>query len=162
MEGKTYSILRSSRKTGETTETVIETGLTWEVADSTRTSHGAGGLVQPFVTKYYGTALANSIDEPLDTVTTKQRFGLVQPEWNGYRLDIRFRMLQPHELAAASSFPPEYPFVGTKSDVVKQIGNAVPPLLAQALIFELLKDYQPAKKATVTEFPAKEEPEAIA
>jgi DNA (cytosine-5)-methyltransferase 1 len=110
------------------------------------TSHGAGGLVEPYLTKYYGTGGAASLDEPLDTVTTKDRFGLVQPEWNGYRLDIRFRMLQPHELAAASTFPKSYPFTGTKSEVVKQIGNAVPPMMAKALLVELLRDYASATK----------------
>jgi site-specific DNA-cytosine methylase len=56
----------------------------------------------------------------------RDRFGLVQPVIDGYVLDIRFRMLQPHELAAATSFPKEYQFVGKKEDVVKQIGNAWP------------------------------------
>lgn len=36
MTGRTYSIIRSSRKDQKTTETVIETGLDWETADSTR------------------------------------------------------------------------------------------------------------------------------
>jgi hypothetical protein len=36
MTGRTYSIIRSSRKGQKTTETVIETGLAWETADSTR------------------------------------------------------------------------------------------------------------------------------
>ena len=41
----------------------------------------------------------------LDTITTKDRFGLVEPCSDGETVyDIRFRMLQPHELAAAMSF----------------------------------------------------------
>lgn len=36
MTGRTYSILRSSRQTGKTVETVVETGLSWEVADKQR------------------------------------------------------------------------------------------------------------------------------
>jgi DNA (cytosine-5)-methyltransferase 1 len=103
-------------------------------------------LAEPYITKYYGTALANGVDEPLDTVTTKDRFGLVQPEFNGYRLDIRFRMLQPHELARAQGFPDDYKFQGTKSDMVKQIGNAVPVGLAKSLITSLLEDYKPKEK----------------
>lgn len=52
------------------------------------------GLVEPFLTKYYGTATgAQSVTEPLDTVTAKARFALVQPIVNGWKLDIRFRML---------------------------------------------------------------------
>lgn len=41
-------------------------------------------------------------------------------------LDVLFRMLRPRELARAQSFPPGYKFIGTVSDIVKQIGNAVP------------------------------------
>lgn len=104
-------------------------------------------LVEPYLTKYNGTGLANSVDEPLDTVTSRDRFGLVQPEWNGYRLDIRFRMLQPHELARAQGFPKDYKFQGTKSDIVKQIGNAVPVNLAKSLISALLEDYKSKLKS---------------
>ena len=49
-------------------------------------------------------------------------------------MDIRFRMLQPHELARAMSFPDGYQFNGTREQVVKQIGNAVPVALAKALV----------------------------
>jgi DNA (cytosine-5)-methyltransferase 1 len=113
----------------------------------TITTKARMALAEPCIVKYYGTAKAATVDEPLDTVTTKDRFGLVQPEMNGYRLDIRFRMLQPHELASAQGFPNDYKFTGTKSDVVKQIGNAVPVHLAQALCASLLEDYAPKLKA---------------
>jgi DNA (cytosine-5)-methyltransferase 1 len=43
-----------------------------------------------------------------------------------YLFDIRYRMLAPHELAAAQGFPSSYIFQGTKGEIVKQIGNAVP------------------------------------
>ena len=92
-------------------------------------------LCEPFVVKYYGTAGANSIHEPLDTVTTKDRFLLVEPSTGATvaELDIRFRMLQPSELAAAHSFPPDYQFTGNKAQVVKQIGNSNPTELTAAL-----------------------------
>ncbi len=92
------------------------------------------GLVEPFIVKYYGTANANSINEPLDTVTTKDRFVLVEPKTGRAvaEIDILFRMLQPHELAAAMSFPKDYQFMGNRGDQVKQIGNAVPVQLARA------------------------------
>jgi len=104
----------------------------------TITSQGAGGLVEPFLVEYYGTGAASSVDEPLKTQTGRDRFGLVQPlvfesEGKKYLLDIRFRMLQPHELARAMSFPKGYRFVGNREQVVKQIGNAVPVGLAAAL-----------------------------
>lgn len=91
-------------------------------------------LIEPFLVAYYGTGGALSVDAPLDTITARDRFGLV----NGSILDIRFRMLQPHELAAAMSFPKDYVFKGTREQRVKQIGNAVPVRLAEALCFASL------------------------
>ena len=108
------------------------------------TSHGAGAVVEPFIAKYYGTGGAVPIGEPLDTVTGKDRFALVEPglvqdeAGNVYALDIRFRMLQPHELAAAMSFPADYEFTGNKSEQVKQIGGAVAVETATALCREIL------------------------
>ncbi len=51
-----------------------------------------------------------------------------------FRLEIRFRMLHWRELARAQSFPDEYRFNGTDGEKVKQIGNAVPPALARAIV----------------------------
>lgn len=104
---------------------------------STITCSGAIALVQPYLVKYFGTANGSSLEEPLGTLTTKDRYALVCPEVhvNGERARIRmrWRMLQPHELARGQSFPEGYQFVGNKTQVVKQIGNAVPPELAHAL-----------------------------
>lgn len=91
---------------------------------------GAISLIEPFIVQYYGNGSARSVQSPLDTVTTKDRFALVEAG----ALDIGFRMLQPHELAAAMSFPDGYRFAGTKTDAVRQIGNAVPVRTARALI----------------------------
>jgi DNA (cytosine-5)-methyltransferase 1 len=90
---------------------------------------GAIALVEPFLVSFYGNGGAQSIGVPLLTVTTHDRFRLVQPS----ALDIRFRMLRPHELAAAMGFPAGYQFAGTKTDAVRQIGNAVEVHQAQAL-----------------------------
>ncbi|MBL9174385.1 MAG: DNA cytosine methyltransferase, partial [Verrucomicrobiales bacterium] len=47
--------------------------------------------------------------------------------------------LSPRELARAQGFRDNYEFTGTKSDVVRQIGNAVPRNLAKALVRGVLK-----------------------
>lgn len=105
---------------------------------------GAISIVEPFMIKFYGNEKgAESINDPIDTIPTKDRFGLVRG-WiveigkEKYILDIRFRMLQPHELAAGMGFPPEYKFAGNKSEKIKQIGNAVSPKLSEALIYSAL------------------------
>ena len=90
---------------------------------------GAISLIQPLIMEYYGNGQCRPVTEPLGTVTCKERFALVKQE----DCRIGFRMLQPHELAAAQSFPDWYKFTGTKADVVKQIGNAVCPKVAAAL-----------------------------
>ncbi len=56
-------------------------------------------------------------------------------------LDIRTRMLQPHELAKAHSLD-DFKFTGSKEDQTKQIGNSVPKKLAEAHAYMLLKNYQ--------------------
>ena len=98
--------------------------------------------------KYYGTADAASVDAPLNTVTAKHRFGLGQPiieiEGERYVLDILFRMLQPHELAAAQGFRPGYKFSGNKTEQIKQIGNAVPRRLARAIVAAVLSQGRPS------------------
>ena len=106
----------------------------------TVTGVDAWAVCEPFLVKYYGAGVAASLDEPLDTVTTNDRFGLVLPLVNGDKIlvDIRFRMLQPSELSAAMSFPKSYKFTGNRRDTVKQIGNAVPVQTAKALIGALL------------------------
>jgi DNA (cytosine-5)-methyltransferase 1 len=107
-------------------------------------------LVEPVLTSYYGTLNVSPVSEPLPTVTTKDRFALVMPVVNGRALDIRLRMLKPHELARAMSFGDDYKFAGNQGDKVKQIGNAWPVRLGQALISAILDEYaaaRPKKKA---------------
>lgn len=95
-------------------------------------------LCEPFVIEYYGSGSGmqgQDINRPLPTVTCRDRFGVVQQ----YGLDILYRMLQPHELAAAMSFPSDYHWTGNKSDVVRQIGNAVPVGVSKAILKSLIQ-----------------------
>ncbi|PSH43226.1 DNA methyltransferase [Yersinia pseudotuberculosis] len=107
----------------------------------------AGGLhigeVRAFLLKYYGNEKEGvSLNGPLHTVTTNDRFGLVTVEGIDYQIvDIGMRMLQPHELYAAQGFPNWYiidrDYTGTKYAKDKQVarcGNAVPPPFAEALV----------------------------
>lgn len=106
---------------------------------STVATTGSIGMVEPFIVEYYGQGGAVPLDIPLHTVTTKNRFGVVEgrtlmlPDGRSFRLDITHRMLTARELAAATSFPENYVFCGGDTAAKKQIGNAVPPVLAEAL-----------------------------
>lgn len=166
-------------------------------------------LVEPLLAPYYGSGsgtTCKSTRAPLDTVTTKARFGLVTPVTHddrssrarsldeplptvtgahrgelafltaqfgerkgqaprvrhvgepiptvcaqghtdlvaaGRDYDILFRMLEPHELAAAMGFrddESDYEFVGTKTEQIKQIGNAVPVNSAAALVRAIMEE----------------------
>jgi DNA (cytosine-5)-methyltransferase 1 len=101
------------------------------------------GEVRAFLLKYYGNEKEGvSLNDPLHTVTTNDRFGLVTVEGIDYQIvDIGMRMLQPHELYAAQGFPDWYiidqDFRGVKYAKDKQVarcGNAVPPPFAEALV----------------------------
>lgn len=72
-------------------------------------------------------------DKPAPTVTARgdNRGGVViLPHPNGKR------RMSCRELASVQSFPVDYEFVGNNSSVYRQIGNAVPPLLAYAIAKE--------------------------
>ena len=100
-------------------------------------------LAQPFLVEYYGNGGARNVDEPLPTVTTHDRFALVLPDLFPWGLDIRYRMLQPRELAAAMGFPESYEIAGNKTETTKQIGNAVPVNLARSLCEQVLSERDP-------------------
>lgn len=88
------------------------------------------------IVEYYGTGAARPVTEPLPTITCVDRFALIQARGG----DVLFRMLQPHELAAAQGFPSHYKVTGNKREQVKQIGNAVPVNLGTAVILSALSE----------------------
>lgn len=49
------------------------------------------------------------------------------------------RSITPREAARIQGFDDDFRFLGTKSEICKQIGNAVPPLLAKALAQAILR-----------------------
>ena len=106
----------------------------------------AGGThvaeVRAFLLKYYGTDQDPKLREPLHTVTTKDRFGLVTVHGVNYQIvDIGMRMLSPRELFRAQGFPDSYVIDqlpdGTKiskSHQIRLCGNSVCPDVASALV----------------------------
>lgn len=121
------------------------------------------GHVVAFLVKYYGQSIVAGLAEPAHTVTTKDRFGLVQIETEcgpqtGVAItiggepfviaDIGMRMLTARELFGAQGFAPAYviafgvflyaggkPFNRrlTATAQIRMVGNSVSPPLARAL-----------------------------
>lgn len=88
-------------------------------------------VVPPFLASYYGQISLAETVEPLPTVTTRDRHALIIPprieEADIERIipECGFRMLEPHELKLAMSFPDDYIVLGNDRQQVWQIGNAV-------------------------------------
>src|SRR6516165_7969783 len=84
----------------------------------------------------------HSVDDPAPTICAQGRVQLVEPIIKGREFDIRFRMFEPKELARAMGFSDAetaYEFAGNKTEITKQIGNAVAVNLAAALVGALMQ-----------------------
>lgn len=93
----------------------------WEV-DTGQNSVLGGGKVVRYV---------RSCDRPAGTVTTK-----AASQWVLRRGDER-RKITAIEAAGLQTFRADYPWVGNTEDQLRQIGNAVPPLLAAHVLSAL-------------------------
>lgn len=92
-----------------------------------REEHGSDFLVP-----YYGNERGGrSLDRPIGTLTTVDRYALV-------RGDVG-RMLTVAEMLRLSSFPEGYPLCGTRRERTKLVGNAVPPRLAQHVVASVME-----------------------
>lgn len=89
----------------------------------------------------------HDIDQPTPTIAATGHINLVEatPTY-----DILFRMLEPHELAAAMGFnteDQEYEFAGTKTEKIKQIGNAVSVAKMKACVGAIMSDAAPKRRS---------------
>ena len=106
------------------------------------TAAGHFGEVRAFLIKYYGEGTGQDIKEPLDTITSRDRFGLVTINGVDYQIvDIGLRMLEPRELYGCQGFPEDYiidhDYTGKtypRSEQVRRCGNAVCPPIPAALV----------------------------
>jgi DNA (cytosine-5)-methyltransferase 1 len=98
------------------------------------------GSNSPFLMVYYGSDGAGgwqSLDRPLRTITTLDRFALVTPSSSGHQM----RMLQPDELRKGMGYGPDFKFAPgtTRRDKVKLMGNGVCPPVMEAIVKQLVR-----------------------
>jgi len=95
------------------------------------------GLDTPFLLVYYGSDGSGGwqpIDRPLRTITTVDRFALIEPSEDGHRM----RMLQVPELKRAMGFKDDYELpVGSRRDKIRLLGNGVCPPVMQTIVKNL-------------------------
>lgn len=91
-----------------------------------RAQHG-----RRFLIPYYGSARGGrSLDRPLGTITTLDRYGLVDGD--------RMRMLTVEEYRDAMAFPASYALPANRRTAIQLLGNAVCPPVSEALIRAVL------------------------
>lgn len=87
---------------------------------------------------YSGTWTRMGKDEISVTITT--RFDT--PSSGKFTHPFLHRAITVREAARIQSFPDTFRFTGTKGSQMKQVGNAVPPLLAEAIAKAIMNDLQ--------------------
>lgn len=111
----------------------------------------SSGIAKPYLVQFYSNGQQKPVDEPLATVTAKGRHAVVYPmvvvDGQVFLVDVKFRMLDIPELAAAQGFRGDYKFTGNKTEQVRQIGNAVPRNTARSIMLAHL-----TQKEDITEF----------
>lgn len=116
-------------------------GYPWSVIDRpgraeatlARIARGREEQGRTFLAPYYGSGsgeTGRSLDRPLGTVTTLDRWALVDGD--------RMRMLQPSELRAAMGFPATYRLPTNRRLAIHLLGNAVCPPVARAIVRALV------------------------
>ncbi|MCR4374204.1 MAG: DNA cytosine methyltransferase [Acidobacteria bacterium] len=140
MRGKSARWLTSPRLEHQPAESILDAGGVWSdvrkagraTQTLSRIESGRRRFGRRFLIPYYksGSGLTGrSVARPLGTVTTKDRYALVDGD--------KMRMLTVAEYRRAMGFREDYIVTGTRVEQVKQYGNAVCPPVAAHILREV-------------------------
>lgn len=92
-----------------------------------RIANGRRDFGRRFLLPYYSTArTGRALDRPIGTLTTKDRYAVIDGD--------RMRMLTVDEVRQFMGFPEGYVLTGKRDEQIKQLGNAVVPAVARAVV----------------------------
>jgi DNA (cytosine-5)-methyltransferase 1 len=83
-------------------------------------------------------------DRPSVTIRTE----FFKPEKGRYLHPQEHRPITHREAARIQSFPDSFEFDGTKTEIARQIGNAVPPLLAKAIALHVFEQIERSESSS--------------
>ncbi|NEE46277.1 DNA cytosine methyltransferase, partial [Streptomyces sp. SID8455] len=115
----------------------LSTPVTEPVRALTTAGHQSLVTWNDILVPYYSNGTARTVREPIGALTTRDRYALVRGDVDIN--DVRFRMLEPHEIGRAMSFADDYIVLGSKRDKVRQYGNAVTPNAAEIILCALVE-----------------------
>ncbi len=108
---------RPGRMADEPSFALTSKARSWQYINGNQRNAACRDLSQPAPTVHFGHA-SNAVDWAID--------------------GIRERRVSPSEASVLQSFPVDYPWRGSRSKQFEQIGNAIPPLMAAAILGNLL------------------------
>ncbi|MBA4856824.1 DNA cytosine methyltransferase [Nocardia farcinica] len=100
---------------------------------STAVVEQLAGTREQLLVPYYRTGLARPLTEPMGTLTTRDRHGLLGIDPDRILAECTFRMLEPDEIRAGMAFPPTYIPIGDKRTQAAGYGNAVTPPVPEVI-----------------------------
>jgi DNA (cytosine-5)-methyltransferase 1 len=115
----------------------MSTGVNEPARTLTAAGHQSLITWEHLLVPYYGNGTAKTVREPVGTLSTRDRYALVQGDVD--IKDVLFRMLEPHEIGRAMSFADAYIVLGNKRERVRQYGNAVTPNCAEVIVCALVE-----------------------
>lgn len=130
---------RTERELHEPAVTLTSKGAQWALRNGNQPNAAVRDAEEPAPTMAFGNNAARVewvSSRPATTVAGDPRISAPghRDRAGGERQHDQSIRIAVHEAAILQSFPPDYPWHGTKTAQFLQVGNAIPPRLAEAIV----------------------------